>query len=121
MEGRQKIMGGRNKNLYHKETRENRQENLNGDQVTETRTGGVANHREISEGQQRREDAGVYIKAPHQALTVITENADPSLVTQGWVGDKPCLVTVDTGAYVTVARPDIAAGWPERQLYRFTL
>jgi hypothetical protein len=24
-------------------------------------------------------------------------------------------VTVDTGAYVTVARPDIAAGWPERQ------
>jgi hypothetical protein len=48
-------------------------------------------------------------------LTVITENADPSLVTQGWVGDKPCLVTVDTGAYVTVARPDIANGWPERQ------
>jgi hypothetical protein len=31
-------------------------------------------------------------------------------------------VTVDTGAYVTVARPDIAAGWPERQLnQRFTL
>jgi hypothetical protein len=24
-------------------------------------------------------------------------------------------VTVDTGAYVTVARPDIAAGWPEKQ------
>jgi hypothetical protein len=22
---------------------------------------------------------------------------------------------VDTGAYVTIARPDIAAGWPERQ------
>jgi hypothetical protein len=39
-------------------------------------------------------------------LTVIKENANPSLVTQGWVGDKPCLVTVDTGAYVTVARPD---------------
>jgi hypothetical protein len=48
-------------------------------------------------------------------LTVITENADPSLVTQGWVGEKPCLVTVDTGAYVTVVRPDIAARWPERQ------
>jgi hypothetical protein len=38
-------------------------------------------------------------------LTVITEKADPSLVTQGWIGDKPCLVTV--------VRPDIAAGWPE--------
>jgi hypothetical protein len=31
------------------------------------------------------------------------------------VGDKPCQVTVDTGTYVTVARPDTAAGWPERQ------
>jgi hypothetical protein len=59
---------------------------------------------------------------PYQALTVITENVDPSLVTQGWVGGKPCHVTVDTGAYVTVARPDIAAGWPERQPnQRFTL
>jgi hypothetical protein len=55
-------------------------------------------------------------------LTVIAKNADPSLVTQGWVGDKPCLVTADTGAYVTVARPDIADGWPERQPnQRFTL
>jgi hypothetical protein len=43
------------------------------------------------------------------------EKADPSLVTQGWVGDKPCLVTVHTRAYVTVARPDIAARWPKRQ------
>jgi hypothetical protein len=48
-------------------------------------------------------------------LTVITENADPSLVTQGLVGDKPYLVTVDIGAYVTVARPYIAPEWPERQ------
>ncbi|XP_023718761.1 uncharacterized protein LOC111870591 [Cryptotermes secundus] len=45
----------------------------------------------------------------------MTEKANTSLVTQGWVGDKPCQVTVDTGAYVTVVRPDIAAGWPERQ------
>jgi hypothetical protein len=52
---------------------------------------------------------------PHHALTIIMVNADPSLVTQGWVGDKPCLVTVDTGVYVTVAKPDITAGWPERQ------
>jgi hypothetical protein len=43
------------------------------------------------------------------------EDADCSLVTQGWVGDKLCLVTVDTGAYITVVRPDIAARWPERQ------
>jgi hypothetical protein len=41
------------------------------------------------------------------------ENTEPSLVIQGWVGDKLCLVTVDTGAYVTVAWPDIAAGCAE--------
>jgi hypothetical protein len=55
------------------------------------------------------------LSAQRHALTVISENIDPSLVTQGWIGDKPCLVTVDTGAYVTVARPDIVTGWPERQ------
>jgi hypothetical protein len=49
-------------------------------------------------------------------LTVITENADPSLVTLGWVGDKLCLVTSDTEVYVTVGRPDIATGWPKREL-----
>jgi hypothetical protein len=48
-------------------------------------------------------------------LTGTTTKADTGLVTQGSVGDKPCLVTVDTGAYVIVARPDMAAGWPERQ------
>jgi hypothetical protein len=55
------------------------------------------------------------VKPPRYALNVITEKAALSLVTQGWVGDKPCQVTVDTGAYVTVARPDITAGWPEMQ------
>jgi hypothetical protein len=33
--------------------------------------------------------------------TVISENANPSLVSQGYVGDKPCLITMDTRAYVT--------------------
>jgi hypothetical protein len=78
----------------------------------------VANLRQTSGGRRRRANAGIYIKAPHHALTVITENADPSLATQGWIGDKPCLVTVDT----TVARPDIGAAWPERQPnQRYTL
>jgi hypothetical protein len=52
---------------------------------------------------------------PHYALTGITEKSDTSMVTQGWIVDKPCRVTVDTGACVTVARPGIAAGGPERQ------
>jgi hypothetical protein len=75
-------------------------ERLIGDQATtEKRTGEVANNREKSEGRRRRARADVYIKAPHHALRVITENADPSLVTQGWVGDKQCLVTVDTSLW----------------------
>jgi hypothetical protein len=53
---------------------------------------------------------------------VITEKADPSLVTQGWVSDKPWLMTVDTGAFITVARPDVTAGWPKRKPnHRYTL
>jgi hypothetical protein len=79
------------------------------------RTGDVANNREKSEGRRRRAKAGVFIKAPRHALMVITENADPGLGTRGLGGDKQCLVTVDTGANLTVARPDIAAGWPESQ------
>jgi hypothetical protein len=75
----------------------------------------VANGRESSEDRRRGEDASTCSKAPRDALTVFTEKADPSLVTQGWVGDKPCLVTLDTGEYGTVARADIAAGWPEMQ------
>jgi hypothetical protein len=54
----------------------------------------------------------MYIKAPHH--TVITERADPSLVTQGWVSGKPHLVTVDTEVCVNVAMPDITARRPER-------
>jgi hypothetical protein len=43
---------------------------------------------------------------------VLEVNAEKA---KGWVGDKRCLVTMDTGAYVTVARPDITVRWPERQ------
>jgi hypothetical protein len=46
------------------ETCENRQEVLNGDQVTtEKRRRVVANSRETSEGRRRAADVGVYIKA----------------------------------------------------------
>jgi hypothetical protein len=41
--------------------------------------------------------------------------ADPRLVTQGWIGNKPCLVTIDTRVYVTIARPEITTGRSKRQ------
>jgi hypothetical protein len=62
---------------------------------------------------RKRADASIYFKAS-SPRAVITRRADPGLVTQGWVGDKACLVTANTAAYVTVTRPNIAAGWPER-------
>jgi hypothetical protein len=117
MEGRQKMTGAGNLKIGQAQTCGNRQEGPNGDQATmKKQTGGVANRRETSKGRRRRVDAGVCIKAsPPSRADSHHEKVDPSLVTQGCVGDKPCLVTVDTGAYVTVARPDIAAGRPERQ------
>jgi hypothetical protein len=75
----------------------------------------VINCRETVEAGGTGQTPAYALKPPHYALTDITGINDTSLVTQGWVGNKPCQVTVDTGAYVTVARPDIAAGWPERQ------
>jgi hypothetical protein len=109
-EEKQRITSDRIEKLDHQET------NGNGDQITtQKRIGTVTNCRETGEGQRKGANAGICIKPPHYALTDITEKTDTSLVTQGWVGDKPCRVTVDTGTYVTIARPDIAARWPERQ------
>jgi hypothetical protein len=55
-------------------------------------------------------------------LTETMEKTQMELRTVDVSLDKPCLVTVDTKVYITVARPDIADGWPERQPYqRFTL
>jgi hypothetical protein len=28
------------------------------------------------------------------------------LIAEGWIQEKPCRVTIDTGAFVTVAKPD---------------
>jgi hypothetical protein len=39
-----------------------------------------------------------------------------SLYAEGRTGDKPCLVTIDTGASVTDTRLDISAGLHEREL-----
>jgi hypothetical protein len=78
------------------------------------RAGGVANRRETGDCRQKRRNAGINIKVIHHVLTVITERHDPSLVTQGYVDDNLCLVTVETEAYVTVTRPDIIVRWSER-------
>jgi hypothetical protein len=37
------------------------------------------------------------------------------LVTDGWMQERPCHVTIDAGAFVTVVRPEIVVGLPERR------
>jgi hypothetical protein len=121
-EGRHKMTDAGNLNVGQAEKRRNREEGLNGEQLTTKKK----QERWQTVGKRARADgdrtSAYALKSIHHALTVITENADSSLVTQGCVGEKPYLMTVDTGAYVTVARPHIAAGLPERQPnQRFTL
>jgi hypothetical protein len=43
-------------------------------------------------------------------LNSITERVENSLIPQIWFGDKPYLVTIDTGVCVTIARHHIVAG-----------
>jgi hypothetical protein len=108
MKGRLIMSGVKNMKIGQAETRGNHQEGRNGDQVTtKKRTGGVANNREPARAGGEGRTLAYLLRPTHYALTAITENADPSLVAQGWVGEKPCLLTVDTDAYVTVIRPDI--------------
>jgi hypothetical protein len=41
-----------------------------------------------------------------------------SLNAEGWIGGKSCLVIIGTGAPITIARLDITAGLPKRELTR---
>jgi hypothetical protein len=77
-------------------TNSNLRQGPNGDrEATDIRKGW--NRREKS-GCRTKNDVDVYIRASRHALTVITESVDLSLVNQGWIGDKPCFMTVDAGA-----------------------
>jgi hypothetical protein len=48
-------------------------------------------------------------------LNVLAKGPEDRLIADGWIQEKPCFVTMDAGAFVTVARPDIVVGLPERQ------
>jgi hypothetical protein len=62
---------------------------------------------------------GLYKKALESSASslcftcsVLTKN-DDSLHTEGRIGDRPCLVTIDTRASVTIARLDITSDLPK--------
>jgi hypothetical protein len=70
-------------------------------------------------GQDPRTRRGLYespIKPPLYAVKLLAEWDKGSLIADGWVQEKPCWVTIDTGTSATVARPDIIVGLPEREL-----
>jgi predicted aspartyl protease len=58
------------------------------------------------------------ITPPRFTVKVLAEWAKGRLTADGWIQEKPCRVTIDTGAPATVTRPDIVAGLPERELSR---
>jgi hypothetical protein len=63
------------------------------------------------------------LRPPYPTLNLTTKRTENNLLTQDWIGNKSCLVTIDTEACVTVPRPDIVAVCPERepsQHYRLT-
>jgi hypothetical protein len=64
----------------------------------------------------RRRVSEPSIEPPRYAVKVLAEWAEGSLLADGWVQEKPCRVTIDTEASATVARPDVVAGLPEREL-----
>jgi hypothetical protein len=72
-------------------------------------------------GQDPRTRRGVSepsITPPRFTIKVLAEWAKGSLTADGWRQERPCRVTIDTEASATVARPDIVAGLPERELSR---
>jgi hypothetical protein len=49
----------------------------------------LENEWELAEMGERR-----HLHSPHPTFNIIAERADNSLLTQGWIGNKPCLITM---------------------------
>jgi hypothetical protein len=75
----------------------------------------------MSRSPQEEGTIGTSTPAPHLTFNALAEEDDDSLNAQGWTGDKPCLLTIDTGASVTTVRPNTAAGLPKRKPSHYIL
>lgn len=74
----------------------------------------VTETRETDWRWKREGIGGILHVSHHFTLDVLAERVDNSLNTEGWIGARPCLVTTDTRASVSTARPDTSAGLIER-------
>jgi hypothetical protein len=55
---------------------------------------------------------------PYFTFNVLAMRKNSGLIAMGWMGHKPCHVTIDIGVSVTIARPHIFAGLPEKKSSR---
>jgi hypothetical protein len=71
------------------------------------------------EKMERERGSGSLSHQPHPLVLHLqfSKWKESSLIADCWIQEKPCRVTVDTGS-VTIARPDIVAMLPERELSR---
>jgi hypothetical protein len=62
----------------------------------------------------KRGTPALSLPIPRFIMNVLARRTNGSLIAEGWIQDKPCRVTIDIGASVTIVRPDVA-GQPERK------
>jgi hypothetical protein len=68
--------------------------------------------RETSKERREEGAAGIITPNPRFSHNVLAQGTSDSLIAQDWIKGKTCRVTLDTGASVTIARHDVAAGKP---------
>jgi hypothetical protein len=61
---------------------------------------------------KRRRASEPSITPPRFTIKVLAKWAKSRLTADFWIHEKPCRVTIDTGASASAARPDIVAGLP---------
>jgi hypothetical protein len=66
----------------------------------------------------KRETPASSSSIPRFTPNVLSRGSDDSLIAEGWIQYKPCRVTIDSEASVTIVRPDIVAGLLGRKLSR---
>jgi hypothetical protein len=70
---------------------------------------GVTETQETNLSWEKEGTASILHMSHYFTLNVLAERVANNLNTEGWIGGRPCLVTIDTRASVTTARPDITA------------
>jgi hypothetical protein len=72
----------------------------------------VTNIQETARAGEKRGPSAPQSPPLCSTFNILVERGD-SLNAQGWIGDKQYLVSINTGASITIARPDITTRLPE--------